>query len=62
MVVKDGVSAIPLIPKLTHFSIGSFAVPWVWNSTSTAMIYGECGQVPFSIWSHVNVLTYHARL
>ena len=31
MVVKYGVSAIPLIPKLTHFSIGSFDVPWVWN-------------------------------
>ena len=31
-------------------------------STSTAMIYGECGQVPLSVWSHVNVLTYHARL
>ena len=31
MVVKYGVSAIPLIPKLTHFSIGSFAASWVWN-------------------------------
>ena len=31
-------------------------------STSTAMIYGECGQVPLSVWSHVNVMTYHARL
>ena len=26
------------------------------------MIYGECGQVPLSVWSHVNVLTYHTRL
>ena len=22
----------------------------------------QCGQVPLSVWSHVNVLTYHARL
>ena len=31
-------------------------------SISTATIYGECGQVPLSVYSQVNVLTYHVRL
>ena len=39
-----------------HWALG------VESSVSTVMIYGECGQVPLSIWSHVNVLTDHICL